>query len=331
MKLSALASELNAIVIGDPDTEIVGVSSIDQAQPGHISFCFEDKYKPFLDQTQAAALVVKTAIETSSLPQLVVGNPRQAMAVLLARFNPEQPPDWAGSSAWVHPTAQVHPSVVLGPFACIEAGAVVGEGTSIGPHACVGSGVVVGTHVRLFAQVVLYPGVVVGNHVTIHAGTVIGSDGFGYHQDATGKSHKIPQVGRVRIGDAVEIGSNATIDRGTLGDTIIGSGTKIDNLVHIAHNTVIGEDCIITAQVGFVGGAKIGRRVVLAGQVGVNNIELGDDIVVAAKGGVTKSHKTKGMLSGYPARPHQQELEDQAILRRLIQNYKKQGGKKHAH
>jgi len=195
--------------------------------------------------------------------------------------------------------------VVIGPFSVLEEGVSVGQGAIIGPLVYIGRGSRIGKHCRLYPHVVIREGVVLKDRVIVHSGAVIGSDGFGYVKDQQGQYVKIPQVGGVLIEDDVEIGSNVTIDRATIGWTLVKRGTKIDNLVQIAHNVVVGEDCIIVAQVGIAGSVVIGDRARLAGQVGVtDHVEIGHDVTVGAKSGVTKSLPPGVTVIGYPAVPH---------------------------
>ncbi len=295
---------------GSPETVITGLNSIVDAGPGDITFLGNTRYLSALKTTRAAAALVSADFDSSDAPAglalIGVSNPTFAFSSVIRLFGPPSLDFVPG----VHPTAVVASSVVfdpqavsIGPHVVIEDGVTLGEGTTL--HA----GVYVGRGARLGADCVIHPNTVIkdrsviGSRVIIHSGSVIGSDGFGYEL-VKGRHQKIEQVGIVQIDDDVEIGSCTTVDRARFGRTWIGEGTKIDNLVQIAHNCVIGKHCIIVAQVGVSGSTRLGDHVILGGQVGVvGHLELGDNVMVLAKSAVTKSLPAAGAYVGYPARP----------------------------
>jgi len=251
--------------------------------------------------------------------RIVVAKPHDALLSLIPRFYREQ-----RSHSGIHPTASIGrgvrlaEEVTIGPFAVIGDGAQIGERVVIDAHAVIGSGVRVGDDSHIYPNTTAYSGTVVGRRVIVHAGVRLGSDGFGYvFRD--GRHEKIPHVGRCIIEDDVEIGANTTIDRGSIDDTLIGAGTKIDNLVHIAHNCRIGRLCLIMAQVGIAGSARVEDGCVLAGQVGINGHHtIGKGATVAAQAGVFGDVPSGETWSGYPARPHKEALRAQAALFRLV-------------
>lgn len=302
--LAELAQALGATLEGDPRRLVRGVAPLESAGPDDVSFLLGPRYQRLAASTKAGAVVV--GADASGVPGslLRVVSAQGAMIALLRLFHPE-PPHAPG----VHPLAlvaagaQVDPSAAVGPFAVVEAGASVGRHARVGALSYVGAGAVIGDEAVLYPRVVVRDGVRIGRRVIVHPGAVIGADGFGYAFD--GSTHvKIPQVGGVRIEDDVEIGANATVDRGTLGDTRIGRGSKIDNLVQVAHNCQIGEDVILVAQAGISGSCRIGRRAVLAGQVGLaDHVTIGEGAILVAQSGVAGDVPPGEIWSGTPSRP----------------------------
>ncbi|HEY9855158.1 MAG TPA: UDP-3-O-(3-hydroxymyristoyl)glucosamine N-acyltransferase [Stenomitos sp.] len=310
--LQELAERLGGSVVGEADVRVRGVANPDTAGPHDLIFLVEDKYREAASTSAAGAVVAKAPVPGKAT--VVVAAPRVAMAQVLALFAPQQPGPGVHPRAAVDPTARLGQDVSVGANAVVMAGAVVGERTVLHP------GVVVGPDARIGADCLLYPNVVVreqcrlGDRVIVQPGAVIGSDGYGFVTLPDRTHLKMPQIGIVVVQDDVEIGANVTIDRATIGETVIGQGTKIDNLVHVGHNVHIGENGLLVSQVGISGSVTIGDRVTLAGQVGVaGHLSIGSDTVVAAKAGVTKS-LGGGMFSGFPARPHREELRHQATL-----------------
>jgi len=300
--------------------EIHGACGLSQAQAGDISFLDKVDMLSEAQKSKAGALIVPLEVKQCSKPFIRAENPRLGFARVLELF--ERP---LSVSPGLHPTAVLAPDVSLGPgvsvgaYCVIDSGCQIGPGVILLPHCYLGRDCRIGENTVLFARVTLYDGVVIGKNCRINSGAVIGGEGFGYVKE-NGRHRRIPQIGTVIIGDDVDIGSGTTIDRSTTGATKIGSGTKIDNLVQIAHNCTIGENCCICGQVGISGSVTIGDRVVLAGQVGLkDHIEIGSDSVVAAAAGVISSVPPGAFYSGYPARPHAEQMRIHAAQRRLPQ------------
>jgi UDP-3-O-[3-hydroxymyristoyl] glucosamine N-acyltransferase len=310
LTLEEVARLVGGEVVGDGSTGIEGVSGIREARPGDLTFVSNPRYEKYAADTSASALVVSREHGLPQVPDgtalLVVDDPYDAFARVMGLFAPEGDAVEEGvhASAVVAASASLGESVRVGANAVIEDGARVGEGSTIHAGVFVGRGVTIGREATLYPNVTVRHGCELGDRVMIHSGTVIGSDGFGFALSEC-EHTKVPQIGNVVIEDDVEIGSNTCIDRGTLGSTRVCKGSKIDNLVQIAHNVVVGEGSVVVAQVGVSGSTKLGRRVVLAGQAGlVGHIEIGDGAVVGAQAGVTRSIPPGERVSGYPARKH---------------------------
>ncbi len=326
MKLREIAQRFGCKVAGDGEVEITGVAEIHRAEPGQLTFLTNPKYKKFLKNTKASAILTGKEIEGISIPQLVCREPYVVFAKLLNLFYPEPLPEPKISpKASISPSARVGKNCYIGDFAYVGEETQIGDNCYIFPGVYIGNRCKVGNGTVIFPNATIYNDTVIGRGVRIHSGAVIGSDGFGYaFSKEEGKVYKIPQRGRVVIEDFVEIGANATVDRGTLGDTVIGQGTKIDNLVQVGHNVKIGKYCFLVSQVGISGSTKIGNFVTLAGKVGVaGHIEIEDGITVAAKSGVTKSLKEPGTYAGFPARPYKEWRKIQALVDRLPEIYQK--------
>jgi len=303
--LKEIAEIIGGEIIGDAGIVITGVSGIKEAGKGDITFLANPKYSPLLEKTNASAVITSKEVKTAPKPIIRTDNPSLAFAkiVSLTDSGEIKHPQGIHPSAILGENVSLGRDVAVGAYAVIEDNASIGEGTIIYPGCFIGHHTKIGSDTLIYANVSLREHISIGNRVIIHSGTVIGSDGFGF-ATIEGLHHKIPQVGTVEIGDDVEIGANVTIDRARFEKTLIGKGTKIDNLVHIAHNVVTGENCIIVAQVGISGSTTLGNNVVLAGQVGlVGHINIGDDVVVMAQSGVSKSIPAKTMAWGYPAKP----------------------------
>ncbi|MDB5099154.1 MAG: UDP-3-O-[3-hydroxymyristoyl] N-acetylglucosamine deacetylase [Cyanobacteria bacterium RYN_339] len=313
-RLSDLAAHVGGQVFGDQD--VTGVADPADAGPSDLVFLLEPKYADAA-LASPAAMVVKTRLD-SAKPQIVVANPRLAMARIMALF--ARPAPYAGvhPTAVIDPTAVVDPSAMVGPYVTVGAHSVVGADTLLHAGVAIARHVTVGVKCILYPRVVVYDDCVIGDRVILHAGTVVGSDGYGFTPDERKRHLKIPQLGNVVIGDDVETGANVAIDRATMGSTVIGRGTKLDNLVHIGHNDRIGEDCLIVSQTGLSGSVTVGDRVTLAGQVGVaGHLDIGSDSMVLARAGVTKSLPAKSFVSGFPARPHREELKRMAAVNQI--------------
>lgn len=299
---------------------IRGVASVAEAAEDEVTFLGNPKYLPALRRSKAAAALVPEDFAESVTPALIrVPNPSLAFARLVAHFAP--PP--------VEPVPGIHPTAVIGEgaeiassacvqaYSVIEAGASIGDGAVIGAYCYVGREAKIGAHSLLHPRVTIADRCIVGRRVVLHSGVVLGSDGFGFENHG-GRHVKIPQVGMVQVDDDVEIGANTTVDRARFGRTWIGEGTKIDNLVQIAHNVVIGKHCLIVAQVGISGSTRLGDHVTLAGQVGVaGHLEVGDGAIVSAQSGVSKSIEGSAMYMGSPAIPAAEYREQVALIRRL--------------
>jgi UDP-3-O-[3-hydroxymyristoyl] glucosamine N-acyltransferase len=313
-----IAARLQGEVIGNGSVVLNGFAPADTAAPGDLTFAENADYFTRAEQSAASAIIVDGSFATSQKTLIRVKHARIAFAKVLALFFPE--PSYP---AGVHPTAVVAASAQVDPTAHIGPCCVVGEKSRIGPRSVlqggnhVGASCRLGEEVNLFPNVTLYPRTEIGNRVRIHSGAVIGSDGYGYVQDA-GVHRKVPQIGNVIIGDDVEIGANVTVDRGALGSTIIGKGTKIDNLVQIAHNVVIGEHCLLISQVGIAGSTKLGNYVVLAGQVGITgHLKIGNQVTIAAQAGVMNDIPDGETWLGTPARPDRQAKRQLIAMQHL--------------
>jgi UDP-3-O-[3-hydroxymyristoyl] glucosamine N-acyltransferase len=319
--VTQIAELLGGTVIGDATTAITGISSLTEAQPGDISFLANPKYAPFLAETRASAVLVSAPQQAAHLVQIVVANPDHGFARLVATFGPQS----AKMPVGVHPMAVIGEGVSLGegvtigPFAVIADGARIGDRTVIHPHVCIGPSAAIGADCLIYPQVSIRERCVLGDRVILHSGAVIGSDGFGY-ATVEGVHQKIPQVGIVVLEDDVEIGANTTIDRARFDKTRIGKGTKVDNLVQIAHNVETGRHCLIVAQVGVAGSTKLGNHVTLAGQSGIGgHLTIGDQAIVTAMAGVSKHVPPKAVVRGYPAQEIKIAQAQEVAVRRLPQ------------
>jgi len=317
-------------LIGDGRVEISAVASIASASRKDLVFVEDEKYLAEALQSAAGAVIAGqfAASGASGRPLLISDHPKLAFARAAQVLQGEMAADGTSQQGSVHPTAVIHSSVVLGPCVLVEARAVVGERAQIGQRTRIGAGCVLGSDVKIgddsvtYPNVTIYPGTTLGDRVIVHAGAVLGSDGFGYVRDRkTGHYEKFPQVGRLVIEDDVEIGANATIDRGALDETRIRRGTKIDNLVHIGHNCQLGEDVVIAAQTGLSGSIVIENGVVLGGQVGIGeHARIEEGVMLGGQGGVLPNKVLRGKgvaFWGTPAQPVRQYLKQLATLARL--------------
>jgi len=310
--LKEIAAFVGGELVGDEDIVITGVSGIREAAEGDITFLANPKYLPFLEKTRASAVVTARDVTIKHKPIIRTENPSLAFVKIVSFISPDQ----IGRPKGIHPSAVIGKNVSLGknvavgPYTVIEENVKIGEATTIYAGCFIGHDTKIGGHTLIYPNVSVRERISIGERVIIHSGTVIGSDGFGF-VTVEGRHHKVPQAGTVVIEDDVEIGANVAIDRARFDKTVIGAGTKIDNLVHIAHNVIIGENSIILAQVGIAGSTVIGKGVTLAGQVGiVGHVEIGDNAVVMAQSGVSKSVPAGAYVWGYPAKP-------QAIAKRV--------------
>lgn len=322
MKLQEIAKRLSCrlqtVDDSDGELEIRGVAPIENAGAGELSFVANERYQAHLGSTNATALILKEDEPWSEKPSLRSSDPYLLFAQVIELLNPEIKPE-----AGIHPSAVIDDSAVIDPSASIGPLSIVGPNSSIGVGSIIKAHVTIGGNVRIGADCLIHPGVrilddtIIGERVRLNSGTVIGSDGYGYASGAHGHK-KILQIGNVVIENDVEIGANCTVDRGALGSTRIGAGTKIDNLVQIAHNVVVGKNCLIVSQVGISGSTTIGDWVTLAGQVGiVGHLKIGSQVIVAAQSGVTKDIQDKGVVFGSPAREMGKARRIEASLNRL--------------
>jgi UDP-3-O-[3-hydroxymyristoyl] glucosamine N-acyltransferase len=317
-RLKELAEWVDGTVVGDGEVEISGVGAIEEARTGEITFVANPKYLPKLSETHASAIIVSKEVTQADKPLLCVTNPYLAFAKILTLFS-HQPyqPKRIDSNTWISPTAKLGRDLTLYPFVYIGDRCLIEDRVTLYPGVYVGEDSTIGEDSILHSNVSIYSGTVIGKRVILHSGVVVGSDGFGYVKEGN-RNVKIPQVGSVSIEDDVEIGANVTVDRATLGKTIIRRGVKIDNLVQVAHNVTIGEDSIIVAQVGISGSTTIGKNVTLAGQVGVvGHIEIGDNVMVGAQAGVTHDLPANQGYVGSPAIPHREFLRAITVFPKL--------------
>jgi UDP-3-O-[3-hydroxymyristoyl] glucosamine N-acyltransferase len=322
--LGELAALLGGKLQGPPDLLIQGLASLEGATPRDITFIAHNRYARRAAHSRAAAFVVGPDQAGLARPLIIVGQPYLAYARLAAHFAPDR-----NVRPGVSPQAVVGREVQLGREVAVAPLVYIGDGVRLGDRVTVMPGCVLGDQVAIGADSFLHPNVTIldrctlGERVIIHSGTVIGADGFGFVPGAEGHE-KIPQLGTVVIEDDVEIGANCAIDRGALDETRVGRGVKIDNLVHLAHNVIVGDHSLLVAQVGVAGSTKLGKRVTLAGQVGlVGHIELGDGVTVGSQSGVNHSVPPGQTVSGYPARPHKEWIRLMGHLPKLPEMYKR--------
>ena len=304
--LEELAEIVGGEVSGDGTVNITGVAGIKEAGKGQITFLANSKYESYLATTKASALITEGSGNFSG-PAIYVENPYLAFLKVVTLFDKgpmERYPRKIHSTAVISESASIGSEVSIGAYAVIGDNVVIGDRSTILPLTSIAGDVRIGEDCLIYPHVTVRERCELGNRVIIHAGSVIGSDGFGYAKQGS-EHHKIPQIGIVRIEDDVEIGANTTVDRATTGVTLIGSGTKVDNLVQIAHNVVVGENSVLAAQVGVSGSTELEKNVVLGGQAGLaGHIKIGEGARVGAQGGVTKSIPADTTVSGYPAREH---------------------------
>lgn len=319
-KLDDIASFLGGSVVGDGDTVIEGVAGIDEACPGDLTFVANPKYRSRILSTEASAILVSPDITEAPKPLIVVDDPYLSLARVLGMLYPDDSsPTGISAAASVAKDALVAEDVTVYPGVFVGSSARIEKGVILHPGVYVGPGAVIGEDSILYPNVVVYRRCLIGRRVVLHAGVVVGGDGFGFANPGAGNV-KVPQVGIVQIDDDCEIGANTAIDRGTLGKTWIKRGVKIDNLVQVGHNVVVGENSIIVAQVGISGSTKIGDAVLLGGQAGlVGHITVGDGVMVAAQSGIHKNVPAGTIVSGSPQMPHREWLRAQATLPHLAE------------
>lgn len=317
--LDGLAKLVNGTVIGDGAAIISDVAKIEEGSPGTISFLANPRYKKHLTDTKSSAVIVPRSVSDAKTNLLQVDDPYLAYREVVLLFYPFP----KVTEHYIHPCTEIDESanidspVHVDDYVCIKKGARIGKGSKIGSRSYLGENVFIGNNVRLHPGVTVLDRCIIQDNVIIHSGAVIGSDGFGYAKESA-KYRKIPQIGNVKICSDVEIGANCTIDRASIGSTTIGAGCKIDNLVQIAHNVVIGENTAIAALTGIAGSAVIGSNVVIGGQAGIiGHIKIGDNAIIGAQAGITKSVPPNSFYFGYPARDHKIIKKREALLNKL--------------
>jgi UDP-3-O-[3-hydroxymyristoyl] glucosamine N-acyltransferase len=305
---------------GDARRVLSGVSGLDDAGPDHLSFVADPKHAAAASRTRAGALIAPSREAAGGRPAVIHPAPFEALAAWLEVYAPAvRPKPGVAVGARVHRTARLSRGVSVAPGATVGARTKIGPRSVIGPGAFVGSDVEIGADAVLHPNAVVYDGCRIGDRSILHAGAVVGSDGFGYVWDGS-RQRKVPQVGIVRLEEDVEVGANATIDRATLGETVVGRGTKIDNLVQVGHNVVIGEHSLLCGQAGVAGSTRIGRRVTLAGQAGIaDHVTIGDGAIATAQSGIVTGARVDAgaVVSGMPAAPHREFLKRSAWIARL--------------
>jgi UDP-3-O-[3-hydroxymyristoyl] glucosamine N-acyltransferase len=314
---------LNGTVEGDPDVSVNQLAKIEEATAGSLSFLANPKYEQYLYTTNASIVIVNSDLVLSEAVKgtlVRVENAYSAFTVLLEKYNTiklnktgiEQP-------SFIHPSAKIGKNAYVGAFAYIGPGVTIGDNCKIYPNTYIADGVVIGDDVTFYAGVKIYFDCLIGNRVIVHSGTVIGGDGFGFAPNADGSYTKVSQIGNVIVEDDVEVGANTTIDRATLGSTIIRKGVKLDNLIQIAHNVEIGENTVVAAQTGISGSSKIGENCIVGGQVGiVGHINIAKGTQIQAKSGISRSIDIEGKKwAGAPASAYTDHMRSQVVLTRL--------------
>ncbi len=315
-----IAARVGGTVEGDAARPITGLAAIEDAGPGDLTLALDDERARRLDDSGAAAALIPLdlTLSSSTVSLVRVENPRLALAAVAPWFVAEEVPQpGVASTADVHPDAVLGAGVSVGPCAVVGPGAVIGDDTHIGALAFIGGGATIGRSCRIGPCCSVDGSVSMGDRVRLLSGARLGTEGFGYTPGPAGLV-KVPQIGRCIIGNDVDIGANSTVDRGTLGDTVIGAGTKVDNLVQIAHNVRIGRNCIIVGQAGMAGSVQLGEGVILGGQVGIaDHVTIGDGARIGAKSGVFRDKPAGGAFLGSPALPQREALRLWSGLRRL--------------
>ena len=320
--LAELARLCEGKVVGDGAIKIKGLASVSDAQEGHITFLANPKYRSLLSKTRASAIIASEIIDEVKIPFLIVSDPYLVYAKI-ARLFFLKPYESKGISneAIISPTARIGKDATIAPLVYVGENVVIGDRVTLYPGVYIGDDVKIGDDVIFYPNVTILRDSFIGNRVILHSGVVIGGDGFGYAQEK-GKYVKIPQAGNVHLDDDVEIGSNSTVDRAALGKTWIKRGVKIDNLVMVAHNVVVGEDTVIVAQSGIAGSSELGNNVILAAQSGViGHLKIGDKVIVGAQSGVARDILPKSMVSGSPAIPHRDWLKAVTLFSRFPELY----------
>jgi len=329
MKISLrdIADFTGGKITGDEKLQISNLAKIEEAEPGDLSFLYLSQYEKYFVSTKASALLVKPGFNKTrqDISYIEVSDPDKAFFKLIRKFfPPTYPLKGIDKTASVHTDAVIGENVSVGKNVVISKGCRIGKNVKIFHNTVLLDNAVIGDDCLIFQNVSIREDCRIGNRVVIHPGTVIGSDGFGFEPDEEGRFHKIPQIGNVIIEDDVELGSNVSIDRASIGSTIIRKGVKVDNLVQIAHNVIIGEDTIISAQAGISGSTKVGRNCFILGQVGLTgHIEIADNVILIAQSGVSKSITKAGTYFGYPAKDIKTAFKLESHIRNLPEYVKK--------
>jgi UDP-3-O-[3-hydroxymyristoyl] glucosamine N-acyltransferase len=323
MKISEIARLIGGKVEGYGDIEIKGLAGIDSANPGDLTFATDEDKLSIAEGSKASCILTNKAVRASKKPLIRVDNPKLSFLIIYNTLNTPKP-----RAAFRHPTAVVAESVRLGknvwigPHVSIEEGVEIGDNAIIESNSVIKKNCRIGASCRIYPNVTLYDDTVLGHNVILHGGAVIGADGFGYVRDKD-KIYKFPQTGKVVIGDDVEIGANTTVDRGSMSDTVIGSGSKIDNLVQIAHNVKIGKNTIVAGHTGISGSTTIGENSTIAGKVGIaDNLSIGSNVIVGGGSSVIGSIRDNEVVWGFPARPIREMKRQLAVLSWMAKHFK---------
>ena len=313
-----IAAFLSGTLVGPPDTTITGAAALTDAKPTDLSFLQTETALQDAIASRAGAILTPRVIPELTRPQIVIARPALAMTKIITEFFVTVLANVGLSNlAHIGKNVTLGPDVSIWPFVTLDDGVSLGRGTRLYPGVFVGRGTVIGDECVLYSNVTVREGVTIGNRVIIHPGTVIGSDSFGFLQH-DGRHHKIPQIGTVVIEDDVELGANVTVDRATYGATVIRRGTKVDNLVQIAHNVTIGEHNIIVAQVGIAGSSTTGHHVMIGGQAGIaDHVTVGDQVMIAARTGVVRDVESQEVIAGFPAMSHKAWLRSMGVVAKL--------------
>lgn len=325
--LSDIAAFIGGEITGDGNLEIKNLAKIEDAVPGDLTFLYLSQYEKYFSTTKASAILIKPGFSKtrSDISYIEVPDPNKAFFKLVRKFfSPDFPLEGIDQSAFVHPDAKLGENTAVGKNVVISRGCKLGNNVKIFHNTVILEDVEIGDDCLIFQNVSIREKCKIGNRVIVHPGTVIGSDGFGFEPDKEGKFSKIPQIGNVIIEDDVELGSNVSIDRASIGSTIIKRGVKVDNLVQIAHNVYIGEDTIISAQAGISGSTKVGKNCFILGQAGLTgHIEIADNVILIAQSGVSKSITKAGTYFGYPAKELKTAYKLESHIRNLPEYSKK--------
>jgi len=323
MKIKELARLIGGTVEGNNDADVWGLSGTETAKAGDLTFAVDEERLTSAESSSASCVLTNITVRKSTKPVIRVQNPKLSFLVVYNMFNaPKKREPFVHPAATVSDKARLGKNVWIGPGVRVEEGVTIGDDVVIESNSVIKKSCELGPFCHIYPNVTLYENTKLRKNVILHSGVVVGSDGFGYVKDG-GKIYKFPQLGRVVIEDDVEIGSNTTIDRGSLNDTVIGAGTKIDNLCQVAHNVKIGKNVLIAAQCGISGSTNIGNDVTMGGQAGVvDNVTIGDNVIIGAKSAVIGNIENGAVIWGIPARPIAQTKRQIAVLSWLTKNFK---------